>query len=329
MQGLLKSSLLAVASGAKIRIGFAKTREWADHFLTHKVDVGDYFGHYVPVVDLNLQIAESLLQLLGKGDGKLPVEFSLPSISAAASQKVRHLLEKPPYKRNEISVEIAPTIARQPAASVLFGEKGFKAPSTPRVPSTPGVPLTPGAPSTASNSNGPQRVCAIIPGTTWTTKIWPEEKWLELCERLSSEFDYQLVFVGSCAEQKVNARLTERLNSILAKPNAVDLTGQTTLLELAALFEMCEMAIGADTGPLHLAAAVGKPKVLGIYGSTPWRRNGPYGEQCSSVALGIWCQPCYAKSCALGNTGCLTNLTADKVFAAARELQLIKNCPES
>ena len=61
MQGLLKSSVLAAASGAKLRVGFADTREFADRFLTHRLNVGDYFGPNVPVVELPIIALRSLL----------------------------------------------------------------------------------------------------------------------------------------------------------------------------------------------------------------------------------------------------------------------------
>src|ERR1700721_2932398 len=59
-QGLLKSALLCWLSGAKTRIGFAHTREWADKFLTHPVEVGDYFGPNQHIVDLNLKLIVKL-----------------------------------------------------------------------------------------------------------------------------------------------------------------------------------------------------------------------------------------------------------------------------
>lgn len=68
LQGLLKSALLAVASGAPRRFGFKTGREGADLFLTDKLDVGDYFAENTPVVDLNLQMADFVLKRLGLSD---------------------------------------------------------------------------------------------------------------------------------------------------------------------------------------------------------------------------------------------------------------------
>ncbi len=303
MQGLLKSALLTLASGAKIRMGFADTREFADRFLSHKVDVGDYFGHYVPVVNINLKVAQSLLQLLGKETGPLAAEFCLPPVSTQARNKIDQLLSDL-YIRNE---ETAP----------VGSLHSIPAPRAELVLKKPSIPA---AMPTALASGRQKRLCAIIPGTTWITKIWPAGKWLQLCQRLVNELDYQLVFTGSTAERALNHRLHDDLNASLGTKSSVDITAKTSLLELAALFELCDLVIGGDTGPLHLAAAVGKPKVLGIYGSTPWRRNGPFGAQCRTIALGTWCQPCYAKTCAIGTVACLTNLTVEQVFEATLEL---------
>jgi heptosyltransferase I len=322
MQGLLKSSLLTFISGAKIRIGFAETRESADRFLTHKVDVGDYFGHYVPVVELNLKIAQALLEVLGQKSEKLPADFFLPPLAKVQVDKIETLLSHPHIRNGARQEEALAQSSvnggtRQAPAAELIPNK----PSVPAMMPVPAmIPVPAMMPISGQAPGAKSKICAIIPGTTWVTKIWPEEKWLELSRRLARDFNYRLVLVGAGAERDVNTRLAEQLQSELAPGLVTDLTGQTSLLELVALFQKCDLVIGGDTGPLHLAAAVGKPKVLGIYGSTPWRRLGPYGPQCRSVASGIWCQPCYSKTCAIGTVACLTDLSVDEVFGAVTEL---------
>ena len=285
MQGLLKSSLVAYASGAPVRIGFADTREFADKLLTHKVNVGDYFGHYVPVVELNLQIADALIRLLGYEPKSQAPKFDLPPPGVAQIERVDRLL--------------APLLVSAPATAAATSSDIQKDVSTVKL----------------HIRNERQLICGIIPGTTWVTKIWPEERWIELCRLLSEQLKLQLVLIGSKAEKKINSRLAQSLESSGSK-NFVDLTGETSLLELIPVFERCDVVVGGDTGPLHLAAAVGKPKILGIYGSTPSKRNGPYGEQCVSISLKKWCQPCYSKTCALKTVECLTELSTETVFEA-------------
>lgn len=87
-----------------------------------------------------------------------------------------------------------------------------------------------------------------------------------------------------------------------------------------ALFLMADIVIGADTGPLHMAAASGIPDVIGIYGSTPWKRNGPYGKNTSVVALDLSCQPCFQKTCPIKTLACLKDLEVDTVFTQIKSV---------
>lgn len=306
MQGLLKSSLVAYASGAPIRIGFADTREFADKFLTHKVNVGDYFGHYVPVVELNLKIAHALIRLLGHEPKAKKPEFHLPPPGVAQVEKVERLL--------------APLLVSSGGTGVDTSAGGQKTQEDIQNYVSSAEPVT-NSELSASELYIKKRkiVCAIIPGTTWVTKIWPEDKWVELCRLLSEKLHFQLVLIGSKAEKKINSRLAQSLETS-GQTQFVDLTGETSLFELVSVFSRCDVVVGGDTGPLHLAAAVGKPKILGIYGSTPAKRNGPYGDQCVSIALKKWCQPCYSKTCALKTVECLTDLSTQTIYDAVCNL---------
>lgn len=289
LQGLLKSSLLARASGAKVVAGFDDTREFADRFLTHRLNVGNYFGHDVPVVELNLSVAKFALKLLSLEAPDLPVEFPLPILQP------------------EVDVKIS---------ALLKSEKCL-------VSSAASTPNTPSVPNLGSSSSNPIYI-VLIPGTTWVTKIWPESKWIELGQQLSDQYGCELVLVGGPSETKSNAVIASGIKA--ARPDSIvrNLTGETTLLELIDLFRRSALVIGGDTGPLHLAAATGVPKVVGVFGSTPARRNGPYGPQCETVNLSLECQPCYSKTCKFNTVACLTDLDAVQVFAAAQRANIAR-----
>jgi ADP-heptose:LPS heptosyltransferase len=100
----------------------------------------------------------------------------------------------------------------------------------------------------------------------------------------------------------------------------INLTGKTEIKDLLALFQMTDIVVGADTGPLHLAAAVGKSKVLGIFGSTPVKRNGPYGANSATLSLNLECQPCFQKECPLGTLACLHELSPNVAFEQVMRL---------
>ncbi len=337
LQGLLKSSLLARSTGAKVVAGFDDTREFADQFLTHKLNVGDYFGHDVPVVELNLRVAKHALTILGLATPDLPIEFPLPLLPSSVDVKVSSLL-------------ISPSCAAPGVGSIEWVDgpgKVVKAGSTNSSPSSdnPGMSPSPAdlqdsvAPGSAPDLASVPHVASVpnleadrllpinivlIPGTTWVTKIWPESKWIELGASLFDRYRCQLVLVGGPAEVNSNYAIATGIEAKRPKQLVVNLTGQTTLTDLIAVFRRSALVIGADTGPLHLAAATRAPKVVGVFGSTPAKRNGPYGPQCETVHLSLDCQPCYSKTCRLGTVACLTELEADRVFETAVSLLQIE-----
>lgn len=159
----------------------------------------------------------------------------------------------------------------------------------------------------------------LIPGTTWITKLWPMPSWSALAEKLSAG-GYRIGLVGGKAEIETNKSLSKEIKSKVSNANVVDLTGKTSLCDLMALFSRCRLVIGGDTGPLHLAAAMNGPKIVGVYGSTPIGRNGPFGEHCTTVSTSLECQPCFSKTCKISTLACLTELSLDAVFSAAMQV---------
>lgn len=131
---------------------------------------------------------------------------------------------------------------------------------------------------------------AINPQATWPTKLWFSERFAELADRLSAQ-GWAVVFTGSPGDREEIARIIAAMGA-----PAANLAGMTTLLELAALYEMAAVVVSTDTGPMHIAAATGTP-VVAIFGSTaPWR-TGPWGGQHRVVRLELPCSPCLKKHC--------------------------------
>jgi heptosyltransferase-1 len=138
--------------------------------------------------------------------------------------------------------------------------------------------------------HGHERLIAINPVAKWPTKLWEPRKFAELNERLLSE-GYQVVFTGS---REDGAMIDEIGHS--NKLPLIRLDGQTTLKTLAAVYRLCGAVVTTDTGPMHLAAAVGTP-VVALFGPTaPWR-TGPYGEGHVVVRAGLNCSPCFMRTC--------------------------------
>lgn len=156
----------------------------------------------------------------------------------------------------------------------------------------------------------------LIPGTTWVTKLWPIPSWAGLAEKLAAS-GYRIALIGGKSEVETNKNLVNEIRLKAAGANVVDLTGKTSLGDLMALFSRTSLVIGGDTGPLHLAASMNGPRIVGVYGSTPIGRNGPFGEHCTTVSTSLECQPCFSKTCKISTLACLAELSSDAVFSAA------------
>ena len=117
------------------------------------------------------------------------------------------------------------------------------------------------------------RFAVINPGAGWKSKLWPTERYAEVASHLGNSWALRsLVVWAGEAERAMAARIVAGANGW------AQLAPATSLCELAAIARRAALFIGSDTGPMHLAAAVGTPCV-GLYGPMPATRNGPYGPQ--------------------------------------------------
>lgn len=153
----------------------------------------------------------------------------------------------------------------------------------------------------------------LIPGTTWVTKLWPMPSWAALAEKFAVK-GYRVALIGGKGEALANKELAESVRKNAPGANLIDITGRTTLVDLMALFSRARLVVGGDTGPLHLAAAISGPAIVGVYGSTPIGRNGPFGTHCSTVSTDLDCQPCFSSTCKIATLACLKELSPDAIF---------------
>jgi lipopolysaccharide heptosyltransferase I len=113
----------------------------------------------------------------------------------------------------------------------------------------------------------------ISPGAGWPSKLWPTERYAAVARHLGQAWKLPTLIVWAGQAERAMA---ERVAA--AAEGTARLAPPTTLSELASLGRRARLLVGADTGPLHLAAAVGTPCV-GLYGPWPAARHGPYGPQ--------------------------------------------------
>jgi heptosyltransferase-2 len=105
-------------------------------------------------------------------------------------------------------------------------------------------------------SNCDRRIVALGPGGGQERKRWPTDRFIALGRRLVQEYDVQLAVIGDRGDRATGAALSNALGD-----RAVDLTGRMTLRQAAAALSRCALYVGNDSGPMHLAAAVGTPVV--------------------------------------------------------------------
>jgi lipopolysaccharide heptosyltransferase I len=145
-------------------------------------------------------------------------------------------------------------------------------------------------------------------GSRWATKRWPPGHFAALARRAHEQIGGTVICIGAGDEVALSAATA----ALLAGP-VRDLTGRTTLPQLAAVLARADAVLANDTGPLHLAAALGRP-VVAPYTCTRVLLNGPYGGERGAVETRVSCQGSYLKRC--GNMICMGELTPDRLWPA-------------
>ena len=159
------------------------------------------------------------------------------------------------------------------------------------------------------------RWLALQPGARWNNKRWPVEYFTELVRRLAGDdSNLRFAILGSRAD----AALGERIAG--AEPGrCLDLTGRTSLAAMIEWIRLSELLVTNDTGPMHVAAAMGKP-IVALFGPTEARRTGPYGQIDRVTRLtSLACAPCLKDTCAYQKPfECLRGLSPAVVHAEVR-----------
>lgn len=170
--------------------------------------------------------------------------------------------------------------------------------------------------------SGEVLLVGMAPGASFgSAKRWPVKRFRELAELLFKEYGgigkgrVVPVIFGAGADVGVAEELSKEMGSI----KHINLAGRTTLREFFGVTSLCKLFITNDSGPMHVAAALGVPTTA-IFGSTEARVTGPVGNSVRVVSLNMDCSPCFKRECPEGDPKCLTDITADEVYKAASEL---------
>lgn len=132
---------------------------------------------------------------------------------------------------------------------------------------------------------------ALVPGARWESKRWTVKGFASLGDMLAGSLGMQVLLVGSGEDSQINSMICGAMTH-----KALDLSGRTDIQLLMAVLERAAVVVSTDSGPMHMAAALGTP-VVALFGPTaPWR-TGPYGKGHKVVRKDLPCSPCFKRRC--------------------------------
>src|SRR5262245_60084182 len=154
----------------------------------------------------------------------------------------------------------------------------------------------------------------LNPGAAYgSAKRWHEDRFADVAENLATDLGLQVALIGSEAERPIAEQIRDRINR---KPAV--LSGKTSLETLIGVLAEASLMITNDSGPMHIAAALGTPTVA-VFGSTDDRVTGPVGAQTRIVKTPVDCSPCLLRECPIDHR-CMERVSVSALDRAAREL---------
>ena len=161
----------------------------------------------------------------------------------------------------------------------------------------------------------------LNPGAEYgTAKRWPREHFVAAAVMLHKQTGCRWVLFGGQADRDATTQIASDIERQTGKAITANLAGKTTLRQLAAALKSCELIITNDTGPMHLASAVGTPVVV-PFGSTSPEMTGPvFSNNARMIKSNAPCAPCFRRVCPI-DLRCLTGIKPEAVVAAALELK--------
>jgi heptosyltransferase-2 len=159
-----------------------------------------------------------------------------------------------------------------------------------------------------------RRYLVLNPGAAYgSAKRWGEDGFATAGDALAAELDLDVVIVGSEAERSLAETIQKRMRSRVAVSN-----GRTSLETLIGVISSAALVVTNDSGPMHIAAALGVPTVA-IFGATDDAVTGPIGARTRVVRERVECSPCMLRECPIDHR-CMTRVSAESVCHAAREI---------
>lgn len=164
-------------------------------------------------------------------------------------------------------------------------------------------------------------VVAIHTGARWPTKQWPVAKFAALASRAMGSYSASIILIGGREDRALGGQLESTLAAQAEGGSVLNLIGQSSLKQLAALLGDVDLLVSNDSGPMHLAAGMGTP-VLGTFTCTDPHLSGPPGKQHEWIhPTQLPCSSCYKKTCPLPGSRQLACLQQDDIDQAWQAFQ--------
>jgi heptosyltransferase I len=304
LQGLLRSGAFAWAANGNLLAGLDEPREGARGFYdliarrpSFHTHAADWYLRVLPLLGVPLDLESSPQPLENSRRAGSPVSWKAELLGGASAQ-----------------------------TQYAGASSGLRSSTGPAL-EFDWLPVRPEA-AAAIRSKWPveqHRWILIQPGARWLNKRWPVEHYAELIRLLSEKYpEARFAVLGADDDRPLGERLAEAGGA-----RCLDLTGKLSLSEMVEWIRTAELMVTNDTGPMHVAAALGKPLVA-LFGPTEPRRTGPYGQLQNALQLDLPCVPCLKPRCTwVRPFECLRALSPAAAFAAVqRQLPLYSLPPQ-
>lgn len=287
VQGRLITGLVLLASGAPIRLGLGGTKELNWLFTNYKTkpSTDHVIKRYVEVAQL---LKEAVTKQANLETPLKPVDNGLDTetLHTVSAKKMYHMDYYVPSKLHTWAEEQWKTIDNHSSLNRGEVEK-------------------------------PLRVGLVL-GTSWATKEWPQEKWYSLIKSL--QYRANFVCLGGPKEATQYKPLMDSLAAEGIDQVMLNMLGKTTLQEVGALIESCDVVVTADTGSLHITLALNKP-VVALFGPTDPKLWGPLtGTFKVLVNDELDCLGCRKRRCPKPDQYCMSGIEPVRVKKAIFEL---------
>jgi heptosyltransferase-2 len=162
--------------------------------------------------------------------------------------------------------------------------------------------------------DGPAEWVALSPGAAFgSAKRWIPERFAAVGDLLAREHGVGVAVLGGASERP----LGEAIAASMTAPVSV-LCGRTSLPELVGILSRVRLLVTGDSGPMHLASALGA-RVVAVFGPTDWRETAPVGPRARMVREDVHCSPCLLRECPIDHR-CMRRVTVDRVLDVAHGL---------